>query len=1089
LTFAAGVMAIFVFMFTSANAALRDGLVEYWGLDGDNSAKVDPSHVVTLQTTGSGSAAFVPGKFGQGIDLKNSVGNQAYVVIGGNENDFDFAGGSMSFSFWYTTRSLYAQYQCLLGKGENAAWRVARVTTSNTNIKLSVSGASGNGQIDKQDGSWHHLVGMYDATSGTKLYVDGSLVGSTTAAYTLINVPTAMQIGGNPQAAGRAWDGTIDDIAVWNRALTADEVAAIWNGGAGASIGELTGLGDSPKPLHPSPDNEATDVQRNVVLSWAPGIYASTHDVYLGTNRDDVNDARRNDPRNVLVSPGQVDATYAPPVRLEFGTTYYWRIDEVNAPPDNTIYRGDIWQFTVETFAYPIENITATASSSDVGMGPGNTVNGSGLGTDDLHSTASTDMWLSSSTGPQPTWIQYEFDKAYKLHEMWVWNYNAQFENIIGFGLKDVTVQYSTNGVEWKALSDVRFAWGPGAAGYAHDTIVDFGGVVAKYVKITAKSNWGGLAQYGLSEVRFFYIPVWAREPNPASGATGVGVDNATVSWRAGREAASHKVHFSTSRKAVIDETISPISIPADSSYGSYNVGALDLGRTYYWKVNEVNQAEIPTIWEGDIWNFKTAEYLVVDDFESYTADVGNRIFQTWRDGYGFTEPPPGYLGNGTGSGVGNEQSPWVERTIRHGGGQSMPLGYDNSGAGGKARYSETFREWASPQDWTRYNIKALTLYFYGAAANSAEQLYVALEDNAGRVKVMNYADPAAVQKTAWQEWNIALSEFSAAGVNVKAVKKMYIGLGNRASPTAGGTGTIYIDDIRLYPARCLAELRQPEADLNDDCVVDFSDLDVMVNQWLTSGHLVTPVDPGTASLQAQYQFEGNTNDGSGKGRNGTAIGGPLFVAGKVGQAISLDGTDDYVTIAGYKGILADAGGVQQPFTITAWGKTTDSGDRTIASWGTNSNMQRVDFRLASGRLRVEHGAGNVQGDTTLNDNNWHHVALTVIRGATISYPDVQLWLDGKDNTRASTDPDAFSITAGVDMAIGYRATAADRYFLGAIDDVRLYDRALSQAEVVWLAGITAPFSKPFDLNVDGAVNFKDFAVLADSWLEELLWP
>jgi hypothetical protein len=271
--------------------------------------------------------------------------------------------------------------------------------------------------------------------------------------------------------------------------------------------------------------------------------------------------------------------------------------------------------------------------------------------------------------------------------------------------------------------------------------------------------------------------------------------------------------------------------------------------------------------------------------------------------------------------------------------------------------------------------------------------------------------------------------------------------------------------------------------------VVDYLDLQIIANQWLTTGYLVTPVDPGTASLQAQYQFEGNTNDSSGKGRNGTAMGGPLFVAGKVGQAIGLDGIDDYVNIDGYKGVLADANGVQQPFSITAWVKTIDTGDRTIASWGTNSNMHRVDFRLFQGRLRVEHGGGNVQGDTTLNDDNWHHVALTVIRGATVSYPDVQLWLDGKDDTTASTDPDAFSITAGVDMAIGYRATAAARYFLGAIDDVRLYDRVLSPGEVAWLAGITAPFSKPFDLNVDGAVNFKDFAVLADSWLEELLWP
>jgi len=206
-------------------------------------------------------------------------------------------------------------------------------------------------------------------------------------------------------------------------------------------------------------------------------------------------------------------------------------------------------------------------------------------------------------------------------------------------------------------------------------------------------------------------------------------------------------------------------------------------------------------------------------------------------------------------------------------------------------------------------------------------------------------------------------------------------------------------------------------------------------------------------NLVGWWMFDGDTSDASGNGRDGTLIGDAQLVdAGLLGGALLLDGSGDYVNIDGYKGILADADGVQQPFTVTAWVKTTNSGDRTIASWGTNANKVRVDFRLFQGRLRVEHGAGNRQGDTALNDGDWHHVALTMIAGATISHPDVQLWLDGVDDTRAGTDPDEFAITAGVDMAIGYRATAAARYFLGDIDDVRLYDRVLTAEEIATLA-------------------------------------
>ena len=301
-----------------------------------------------------------------------------------------------------------------------------------------------------------------------------------------------------------------------------------------------------------------------------------------------------------------------------------------------------------------------------------------------------------------------------------------------------------------------------------------------------------------------------------------------------------------------------------------------------------------------------------------------------------------------------------------------------------------------------------------------------------------------------------------------------------------GGSGVVYFDDIRLYPARCRADVIQPGADLNDDCVVDYLDLQIIANQWLTSGHLVTPVDPGTASLQAQYQFEGNTNDSSGKGRNGTAMGGPLFVAGKLGQAISLDGIDDYVNVDGYKGILADAAGVQQAFTLSAWIKARSDGE--IITWGTNTGGQRMTFRVDT-VIRVEQGSGNIRGTNgpDLRDDQWHHVAATIPQGARIM--DVRLYVDGSDVTPGSTTTAAFNLKANVDVRIGMGGPTGGRFFTGLIDDARIYDRALLPGEVAWLAGITAPFSKPFDLNVDGAVNFKDYAVLVDSWLEELLWP
>ena len=159
------------------------------------------------------------------------------------------------------------------------------------------------------------------------------------------------------------------------------------------------------------------------------------------------------------------------------------------------------------------------------------------------------------SAGTQPNWIQYQFDQAYKLTEMWVWNSNQMIETFVGFGAKDVTIEYSEDGVAWTTLAGVpAFAQATGAASYTHNTTVDFGGVLAKYVKLTINASWGGLAQTGLAEVRFFQVPVQAREPQPASGATGVDL-NVTLSWRPGREAASHEVYFSSDQNAVTNGT------------------------------------------------------------------------------------------------------------------------------------------------------------------------------------------------------------------------------------------------------------------------------------------------------------------------------------------------------------------------------------------------------------------------------------------------------------------------------------------------------------------------------------------------------
>jgi serine/threonine protein kinase/Tol biopolymer transport system component len=280
-------------------------------------------------------------------------------------------------------------------------------------------------------------------------------------------------------------------------------------------MGETDAGGTDPA-LNPKPD--ALEVSGDVVLNWLGPGFADSYDVYLGTSFDDVSNATRDDPCGVLVSEGHAETIFDPEGLLEFGRTYYWRIDLVDVvigSLEPVIYRGPVLKFTTEAFAYPITtNIIAKASNSQPGMGPGNTVNGSGLDKNDGHSTDGSTMWLS--TNAKPHWIQFEFDHVYALHELWVWNSNQLVEPILGFGAKTVKVEYSVDGATWTTLDGVpEFARAPGESAYKPNTTVNFGGGSAKYVKLTIEANWGPVAQTGLAEVRFFYIPdrPWATTP------------------------------------------------------------------------------------------------------------------------------------------------------------------------------------------------------------------------------------------------------------------------------------------------------------------------------------------------------------------------------------------------------------------------------------------------------------------------------------------------------------------------------------------------------------------------------------------------
>jgi len=799
----------------------------------------------------------------------------------------------------------------------------------------------------------------------------------------------------------------------------------------------------------PNPTNGATGIRQTPTLRWTAGDKAAEHDVYFG---DDPNNVENADTTTTGIYRGRqvLDNTKYIPTEapLEWNKTYYWRIDEYNT--DATTNKGNVWSFTTANYIIleDFEDYNDVCNRIFFTWADGAGHSGS--------TTCGIAPSLGNGTGSMVGWGKKPFVEQLTIH--------SGGQSMPLFYDNSVSPYYSEATRTWDTPQD----W------TEHDVaalIVWFHGM-REYV--------GGISYDSATQTYTM---------------TGSGEDIEDLTDP--RETGFHdEFHFAYTQLSGVGSIIAKVenvvntnewakagvmireTLDANSPHAMVVITPAQ-GVAFQYRIEKAG--EIANVQQTDV---NAPHWVKLTRYENTFTAQHSADGQNWVDVQGDLPSTIDIPMN-------------VNTYI------GLALTSHDALATGEAVFSNV-----STTGTVSPTGPFTTSQDIGIASNSADRLYVIVEDDAGHSKLIEHSEPNGTQHTAWQEWGISLLDINDAGVDLKSIKKMYIGVGDRNNPASGGTGRLYIDDIRLYERGCILSQRSadfakadyaPAGNPAGDCVIDYQEIEMMARDWLVRDVIT---EPGTVNLIAYYPLDETSGttvaDASGNGNDGTLMGNPQWVPGMPllgGSALDLDGSGDYVN-CGYDQLFDMA---NNEITVAAWVTIRAIGGEWRAAVAKGESAWRLgnvnlDPRFHFG-ITVWNApdTASVDGVTAVGYDEWHHIAGT-FNGANIN-----VYLDGVlDASAITTEPIG---TNSLNVLIGDNPEATGRYWDGLIDDVRIYDYALSQSEIAYLASAGAtggevyiPLSSPAELyeaepQGSRVVNFMDFAVLMKMWLEEQLWP
>jgi hypothetical protein len=575
----------------------------------------------------------------------------------------------------------------------------------------------------------------------------------------------------------------------------------------------------SKKATAPQPADGTLYADPNIVLSWTPGLGATSHAVHVGTDQAALTNAVTSDGVPVT-EPNHF------PGPLVADTTYYWRVDEIG---DGGTFVGDVWSFTIgpdipvtdpdlvgywtldETLDDHIIDASGHHHHGQVIGGPtliDDVAGGKALEFNGLDQFCKLGNWLPSennqltvalrvkwagSTGSSQGLIAKRNTWTNSMWTLWAQeNGQIAFETLRNTLLSETmavdtwehwavthdtgqTVVYR-NGLQISSGAQPNFANQPtanlvlGAMEFTGDSCRNpFNGAlddVRLYNKVLTAAEIQQIFRTDLNQA-------WNPVPGAKAVELALGQNTVLLSWSPGEQAAQHKVLFGSDPNALVE-----LGTESEPSIVSPVVGVDSI---HFWRVDEINTDG--TVTEGPLWQLNIADILLVDNFESYNDlaeedPASNRIYLTWIDGFGTTT---------NGAVAGNLDVPLMAPGRESA--QAMPVSYDNAG-----KTSEVTKTLTSGKDWTEQGVTKLVVWFSGDPANAADRMFVALGN-----AVVYHPDDAATQGSGWNEWVIYLQEFANQGSDLTNIGSITLGFGTRNTPVAtGGIGAVQFDDIGL---------------------------------------------------------------------------------------------------------------------------------------------------------------------------------------------------------------------------------------------------------------------------------------------------